>query len=197
MGHLCEGTKMTTCCTRASYLDRYANKLREGEREMGAALFSFPSLFLPLPLLHSCSSSPSKVPSTPSSTGSPSPMYSSSDIKRRNPVPSSTRLEGELPPRHDSLDGFRQADPYAPNPLKPAFQQHPFQQQQHSQGHHPQHRDHGPYRAPERKVYSSNKVIMTVTISDPLAFARPAPPPRPPRALPLPQSCTDRLKESF
>jgi hypothetical protein len=68
-------------------------------------------------------------------------MYSG-DIKRRNPPATSAG--------NHASDEFHASDPYAPNPLKPAFQQ---------QQHHPSHREHPSHRVPARREYSSNKVL--------------------------------------
>lgn len=81
-------------------------------------------------------------------------MYS--DMKRRNPIgaPPNSRFEND----HDHQDDYKgqhhhqggmHPDHYAPNPLKPAFQQ-----QQH-----PSHyRDHPSHHGYYRREYSSNKV---------------------------------------
>ncbi|KAF8928797.1 Protein O-mannosyltransferase 2 [Dissophora ornata] len=72
-------------------------------------------------------------------------MYNS-DIKRRIPA----GQPGVVANTNDTMDEFQASDPYGPNPLKPAFQQH----QQHSH-----HREHPSHRPPIRKEYSSNKYI--------------------------------------
>ncbi|KAF9979690.1 Protein O-mannosyltransferase 2 [Mortierella antarctica] len=84
-------------------------------------------------------------------------MYSN-DIKRRNPAgPDGTRshFSGEQHGNRVELEDEYRPDPYAPNPLKTAFQ---HQQQNHP--YYPQHnyREHPSLRAPRRE-YSSNKYI--------------------------------------
>lgn len=80
-------------------------------------------------------------------------MYS--DMKRRNPIgaPPNSRFENDYGHQDDYKgqhhhQGGMHPDHYAPNPLKPAFQQH-----------HPSyHRDHPSHHGYYRREYSSNKV---------------------------------------
>ncbi|KAF9090549.1 Protein O-mannosyltransferase 2 [Mortierella sp. AM989] len=73
-------------------------------------------------------------------------MYSG-DIKRRNPVTQA----GTVPTSHEAMDHFNGSDPYGPNPLKPAFQQH--------QGNFNHYKEHPSHHTHVWREYSSNKYI--------------------------------------
>ncbi|KAF9541642.1 Protein O-mannosyltransferase 2 [Mortierella hygrophila] len=90
-------------------------------------------------------------------------MYTSENIKRRNPIGSSTtRDQSAQQPQddqHHSSSQNRASDPYGQNPLKPAFQQQQHQQAGGGGGGYG-HRDHYQFGyAPQRKEYSANKYI--------------------------------------
>jgi hypothetical protein len=94
-------------------------------------------------------------------------MYTSENIKRRNPVGSSfSRDQGHQQQQDDhhynsqnENQNRASADPYGPNPLKPAFQQQQHQQQHQSSAAAYGYRDHYQFGyAPPRKEYSANKV---------------------------------------
>lgn len=90
-------------------------------------------------------------------------MYTSENIKRRNPIGSSTTRDQSLQQpqddHHHSNAQNRASDPYGQNPLKPAFQQQQHQQAGGSGVY--GHRDHYQFGyAPPRKQYSANKVFL-------------------------------------
>lgn len=89
-------------------------------------------------------------------------MYTSENIKRRNPIGSSTTRDQSLQQpqddHHHNNPQNRASDPYGQNPLKPAFQLQQHQQPGGSGGY--GYRDHYQFGyAPPRKEYSANKVL--------------------------------------